>query len=539
MGTYPERPQDGSWSKRSRPRSGDAAIRLDSRTSGQTVMNSPDARTHGFDRPQGIRCCCQKQMIIILLCLLVWMTPCLGNARSPDYQCIPGVIDLRTTFSDGAYDMEGLAQLAHSKGLDILIINDHDRVAMEYGIPPFRKILKKRVELNSINLQGAGHYLEALREAQKNHPDMVLIPGSETSPFYFWTGNILKGNLTANLYEKRLLTIGLEKPGDYENLPVINNHAALKSYREIVPVAAMLFIAAVIALVMLRWGLFFRISGIVILVLAIALFLNSLVPKDKSPYDPYHGDQGIAPYQLVIDYVISKGGLVFWNYPETKSGTRTMGPITVHTPPYPDALIDSRHYTGLSVLYGDDITITEPGNIWDLTLKEYCRGLRQSPPWGIATADFHRENESGEMLGNYQTVFMVREKSKTAVLDALRNGRVYARQGKFPQLPRLDEFSVTSDKGDIQAVSGEEMTLRGKPTVRVALSLEGSTTATVKVRIIRSGSLVKMFESALPVQITYEDDYFKPGEKIYYRIDMHGAGTVVSNPVFVKFEKPS
>ncbi len=477
-------------------------------------------------------------ILLYLFFSLIFVLPAAGSAVT-EYQAVPGVIDLRTTFSDGAYDMEALAQLAHSKGLDVLIVNDHDRVAMEYGIPPFRKILKKRVEFNSINLLGAGKYLDALRETQKNHPDMVLIPGSETSPFYFWTGSILKGSLTANLYEKRLLTIGLEKPGDYENLPIVNNHAALKSYREIVPVAALLFIAAVIALVMLRWGFFFRISGIAILVLSIALFLNNLAPKDKSPYDPYHGDQGIAPYQLVIDYVISKGGMVFWNYPETKSGTRKMGPITVHTPPYPDALVDSRNYTGLSVLYGDDITITEPGSIWDLTLKEYCRGLRQRPPWGIATADFHKENESGEVLGNYQTVFMVREKTKASILDAMKNGRMYARQGPFPQLPRLDEFSVSSDKGDIQAVSGEEITLKGKPTIRASLSVDGKTTATVKVRMIRSGSLVKVFESALPVKITYEDDYFKPGEKVYYRIDMHGAGIIVSNPVFVTFEKPS
>lgn len=58
----------------------------------------------------------------------------------------------------------------------------------------------------------------------------------------------------------------------------------------------------------------------------------------------------------------------------------------------------------------------------------------------------------------------------------------------------------------------------------------------VKVRLIRSGELIKIFEGTLPMQIDYEDRYFQPGEKVFYRMDMRGRGTLVSNPVFVRFE---
>lgn len=35
----------------------------------------------------------------------------------------------------------------------------------------------------------------------------------------------------------------------------------------------------------------------------------------------------------------------------------------------------------------------------------------------------------------------------------------------------------------------------------------------------------------------YKDPLETPGEKIYYRVDMTGYGTIVSNPIFVRFEK--
>lgn len=57
---------------------------------------------------------------------------------------IQGLIDLRTTFSDGAYSVEELVRRAKQKGFGALVINDHDRLCLEYGLPPFRNLIKKR-----------------------------------------------------------------------------------------------------------------------------------------------------------------------------------------------------------------------------------------------------------------------------------------------------------------------------------------------------------------------------------------------------------
>jgi len=98
--------------------------------------------------------------------------------------------------------------------------------------------------------------------------------------------------------------------------------------------------------------------------------------------------------------------MTFWNYPETKSGVRKMGPIQVSTRPYPEVLLDSRGYTGFSALYGENSRITEPGGRLGYCTERILSGLSDRPAWGIATADFHQEGEGGEKLGNYQTFFM-------------------------------------------------------------------------------------------------------------------------------------
>ena len=452
-----------------------------------------------------------------------------------EYVQVAGLMDLRTTFSDGAYDLDQLVLLAKKKGFSVLFINDHDRVAMEYGLPPFRNLIKKRVDLHSINSGGADKFIQAIQEVRQKYPDMIIVPGSETTPFYYWTGRPLTGKLTAHDHEKRILTVGMESPDDYENLPILHNNLSMNYFAGALPEVALFSFSLIASLFLLRWRGPVRFTGIIVLLLSAALIINSN-PFRSSPFDPYHGDQKMAPYQLVIDYVNARGGMTFWNYPETKSGIRQMGPIRVSTLPYPYVLTESTGYTGFAAVYGDNITLTEPGNIWDTALKEYCMGYRERPPWGIATGDFHQEGEGGDQLGTYQTVFLVEHKTRDAVLNALRTGRMYASQVNYPQVLRLDDFSVSSLDDRTRGISGEEVLLKEHPRVRISISTSAPSADKVKIRLIRSGETIYIFDEKLPLTIDYIDQYYKPGEKIYYRIDMHGSGTIVSNPVFVKFE---
>ena len=481
-----------------------------------------------------VQSCLFKRVTLSVIFIMIFFIVCVTETFCAGYQQVAGLIDLRSTFSDGAHDLESLVKMAKERGLDVLIINDHDRMVMEYGLPPFRNIVKKRVELNSINKKGAKSYLDAISDIQKRYPDMVIIPGSETATFYYWTGNPFKKNLTAHDHEKRILTIGMERPEDYEDLPILHNGSSA-GYTIIVLPCILLFMGSLVASIFLiRWKGFYRIAGIFIFILSVTFIIN-VNPFRNSPFDQYHGDQGIAPYQLLIDYVNSKGGMTFWNYPETKSGVRKMGPIYVNTPPYPEVLEESKDYTGFAALYGDNITVTEPGNIWDRILIAYCKGERNRPVWGISTADFHREGESGEKLGNFPTVFFVRKKTPKGILRALKNGKMYAYRGNYPRIVKLDEFSVCSLDGKNRGISGDEIVLKGVPKIKISLSAAETSESKVKVRLIRSGKLIEAFEGTLPMQIDYEDKYFQPGERVFYRIDMHGYGILVSNPIFVKF----
>jgi hypothetical protein len=459
-----------------------------------------------------------------------------NSSVASEYIQVAGLIDIRTTFSDGELDPEEVVELARERGLEVVVFNDHDRMAMEYGIWPFRNIFKKRVELDSINKGGAAEYLKAIEEAQQKFPDMILIPGSITAPFYYWTGSYLKENLTAHNHERRLLTVGLDRPGDYESLPILHNGLSLRfagSYTNHVVVAVIGFF---IGLFLLTQRRYLKIAGIV-LCLASILFIIDTNPLRSSPFDQYHGGQGISPYQLVINYVESQGGLTFWNYPETQSGVRQMGPIMVSTPPFPQVLKESRGYTGFAALYGDTITITKPGDLWDQALMEHCNGKREKPVWGIATADFHREGAAGEKLGNFPTIFLVRTKTQEEILSAMREGRMYACRGKYPQRLILQEFSVQSGGSDAWATCGEQVRHKDAPVIRIALDSTDACEDDVSVRLIRSGEVIRTFQGPLPMELEYEDNSFTPGEKAYYRMDAKGCGSLVANPIFVSFSE--
>ena len=479
----------------------------------------------------------RHSLIILSIITVILIITGIRPSFAAEYQQVAGLMDTRTTFSDGRYSIEELVLLAKQRGFNVLFINDHDRMAMEYGIPPLRSVLKKTVEQNSINKQGAEKFIQAIREVEKKYPEMIIIPGSETVPFYYWTGNPITGVLTAHNHEKRILTVGMENAEDYENLPILSNSLSLKNAGNAIPELVFFSAAFIVALIMTFWRGLFQMIGIVAMILSVIMTLNSSAFRNSSPFDPYHGDQKMAPYQLVIDYVNAKGGMTFWNYPETKSGVRKMGPIQVSTLPYPATLQESRAYTGFAALYGENVTLTEPGNIWDMTLREYCAGYRSNPPWGISTADFHGEGKGEDKLGTFPTVFFVQEKTKSAIMKALKNGNMYAYQGSVPQTLKLDEFSLSSADGQTKVISGETITLTGYPKIRIAISPPGSEQSSVKVRLIRSGTLINNFEEKLPCQIEYIDQYYKPGEKIYYRIDIRGPGIIVSNPIFASFRE--
>jgi len=458
-------------------------------------------------------------------------------AASPEeYFAVPGLMDLRTTFSDGAHSPEDLVSIARLRGFRVLFFNDHHRIKLSYGVPPFRSLLKYSKEYPSIMTHGPQTYLSEIARLSRLYPDMVLIPGSIISPFYYWSGSWLGGDLTVHEYDRRILIFNLASAEDYERVPSLESGLCLTHTVTRLPGLLLFIIPWVLGLFFaLKWKGWPRLVGLVVLILS-SLAILDYNPFRGSSFTPYAGDQGIAPFQETLNHVHERGGFAFWNYPEQRSGVRKHGPVNVSTLPYPEVLYESKNYAGFAAIYGDRITVTDPGKHWDRILTEYCEGKREKPAWGISTADFHEDGRLGLKLGAFPTTFLVREFSKPAILEALRQGRMYCSRGDGETWPQLDYFNVLGPNGE-KADMGETLTTAGFPLIKFRVSYKGDKKVPVKIHIVRGGTpvLFRTVNGETPLEFELLDEEALAGRMTFYRL-VDTQKHLASNPIFVKYE---
>lgn len=478
--------------------------------------------------------------VIAVACLVLFGT--LNNfftlAAAADFIQVPGVIHVHSAFSSGDYTLEELVARAKEKGIEVLIPTDHDLVAMEYGVFPLRNIIKKRVEQKSIIRMGPEKYLDAIKQINDKQKDVIIIPGVQSSPFYYWTGNPLEGNLTAHNYRKEMLIIGMNDPADYRNLPLMHRGFSTDHIVTYIPQLIIFFISLLLSVYLYFQRRNYRLFGMGIGALSILLLINHH-PFQSSKYDPHYGDQGIKPYQDLIDYVGNRNGLTFWAHPEAKYAQQgvKMGPVTLQTQPYPDALVESIDYTGFSGLYGEYTTADDPGQQWDQALLDYCEGKREQPVWIIAGADFHKDRNAGGAIDfdSYQTIFLVQKKSANAILDALSTGIVYAaRKGNKGRLT-LDLFQIGSKGSKVYANMGQKLNNPSVTEINIRITASDQGQHPIKMTLIRGSRIIEELEGNTPFDFKMEDEDSWTGIT-YYRLEVDGGGalgTILSNPIFV------
>ncbi len=457
-----------------------------------------------------------------------------GRASAGKYTQLAGVIHVHSTFSSGKYPIGELVSRAENKGLEVLILTDHDQVVMEYGLFPFRNLIKRREERPSVLLAGPENYLAEIERWNRQQQSVLIIPGVQSSPFYFWSGNPFGKGLTAHNIRKELLIIGMHSPSDYYGLPLLHGRLSTRYAKGFLPRFFIFLAVFVLSIYLISQKGKIGIGGVLLAVLSLAMMVNHH-PFKSSRFDPYHGDQGAAPYQDVIDYARSKGGMAFWAHPESnysKNGVQ-MGPVKMMTEHYPDSLVDSENYTGFAALYGDTITATKAGLHWDRVLSEYCSGNRAHRVWGIAGADYHAE-ENGVDLDTYQTVFLVENRESKDILQALELGRFYAVRKAGGFRLSLDQFQLKDAQTGHKAIMGEELRVDRSPVVEGRLSATDGGHYSVAVSIIRGGKPIWSFEGETPLNFHFVDSKLWTG-KTFYRLDVSGkaAGQLLSNPIFV------
>jgi len=472
--------------------------------------------------------------IAILAAIVLTLLFFSQTANAREYFQLPGVMHVHTTYSSGHYSIEELVAKAAEKKLGALVLTDHDQVAMEYGLFPLRYLVKKREEKNSIIRIGPEVYLADIKRLNSRQKSVIIIPGVQTSPFYYWAGNPFGQGLTAYGYRKELLLVGLSAPDDYSGLPRLHGGFSTRYVQDLGPRFAVFFAAFLLALYLRQQKGKFRNAGLVLAFVSVALMINHH-PFKSSRFDPYHGDQGTAPFQEVIDYGKSRGGLVFWAHPESnysKNGVQ-MGPIKMITEHYPDALIDSKRYTGFAAIYGDSSSAADAGGHWDKVLVDYCKGRRGQPVWAIAEADFHQE-QNGLDLDTFQTIFLVDAKRSRAVLQALERGRFYAVRKSEDSRLSLDHFKIKDNSSGKAAIMGEVIYLNGTPIVEGRISALDKSRQDVAISIIRGGQQTWSFKGQTPLDFHLVDQDGWNG-KTFYRLDVKSqtGGHLLSNPIFV------
>jgi len=474
------------------------------------------------------RCGCA----LLLMCTLLIAFP--SNALALYIQ-IDGVADIKSNFSEGCSSITDIASQAERQKIDVVMFGDYARNSIEFGIKPFERIFKDIHQGPSVLDRGAGGYLSEIKDNDRKFERTLLIPGVETIPFYFWTGSNYDRNLTAHNWDKHLLVFGMPSAQDYEQLPLLNSNFSKRYTQELLKNFIIVSIIFVLTVVAVYKGYLRKIT--VPLMLLFGLLTVNNHPFQSSPYDAYHGDQGMKPYQNLIDFATSKGALVFWNHMEATTGIIQKDTLSLETLPYPDDLLKTQNYTGFQAVGDQPIVQTNPGQQWDQVLMEYLDGNRERPVWGFGGNDYLCENQNGDSLGSVRTIFLVHDSSNDSVLDAMQKGRMYAvRQADANRLS-LDEFVVKDQKAGNQVTMGQELVATDFPTINMKLRSVKGGNKTAQIKIIRNGDLVKEETVSLPYDLTWRDvgvDRVKP---VYYRINASVSPTdhLVSNPVFVKF----
>ena len=450
-------------------------------------------------------------------------------ASAEDYIPLSTAVQVRTNLGTGERSVADIAALALAKGLDAVVFTEADVHSVSYGGPFLRNLLPFSYERDGLfSSEATGGFLSQIVRAAEANPRLVLIDGVESRPFYYW-GAFGDGPWPLYQWDKRLAAVGLGDAEAYRELPVSGGRGLWQwsglSLLMLWPLCGLAY-----ALIARTHWLVFRLAiGVVSL-----LCLIDNAPYKVPLWDPYKGDLGPAPFQHYIDYVGERGGLALWLPIDARAAEREMqlwgGRLAVQVPPASalHELLKTYDYTAFAGLHTGRATEAEPGHQWDQILVQYLRGARQRPVWAFGSADY----EGGEGLDQVLTVFLVRQRTRTGLFEALQRGRMYAVQGGTLRLS-LPSFVARSARE--QAEVGETLTSSGPVEVSAQIATANGAPAQVRARLVRSGKVLQQFQGTTPLAIRHVDEELAAGQKAYYRLLVQSADSkLVSNPIFAE-----
>jgi len=468
------------------------------------------------------------------LFLVAWLWAWPVQGQEGDFE-LRGAVHIHTDYSTGKESLDQIARLAVEHGVDVLVVTDDDILEVSYGLPFLRNLGYTRTEKSPLVEGTLGEYFAEIRRIGEKYPELILIEGVESNPFYYWEVDLGQRTWTMHAYDKHIIALAMEGEEFYARLPVMGGEG-----NEQWDWTSLLLLWPLAGLAYALWLGRFHPRGLRLGVLIICvLCLANNFPFEVTLMDPYHGDLGPGPFQQYIDYVNARGGMVFWPHLEAKSGIPPMEflgglfQFVSSTPAHPEDLVDTYDYAGFAALYADNITATEPGRQWDAVLAQYLAGQRARPVWGTGEIDYHYD-QKGNRIHDILTVFLVKEQTREGVLEAMRQGRMYAVRGGDEQLA-LNRFAVETEIRS--GIAGDELPSQGQARILIQIDKLNGAQEEVKLRLIRSGEVIAQLSGLTPLEFQHVDTGIQPGEKVYYRLlvqsQVHNYVKLTSNPIFV------
>jgi hypothetical protein len=464
-----------------------------------------------------------------------------------EWQPVSAVVHVHSSLSTGEKSVDELARLARADGIGALFVVENYLLRAEYGLPPFRALTRVAHEEPSVMRVGLDRYAADVARARLAHPEVVIVPGVEVIPHQYWSGSPLARAMTLHDTQKNLLVFGVTDPAALRALPASGNpHARRYGWQSLVDVLPALLAVPGVALLVrgrvrrVRIGRAIVIerrrpwlAGGLLILVALATAVRAW-PFTVDTYPPWQ-DFGVAPHQALIDHVDRLGGATVWSFPEAADeGRRSVAGVSVtwRTDPYPDDLMRTFKYTAFGAIYAQPTRFEQPGGRWDRLLAEYAAGERSRPAWGLGEAGLH--TLGGRPIGGIQTVFFVRERTESGLLEALRRGRLYALQRRPEGGLWLTDWSVRANgaaaiSGEIlHAASGTEI------EVRIAVDAVGGGADGLRVTLIRNGVVLDGWSGAASVRATHREIF--DGVPLFFRVDVRARAPhrILSSPIFVK-----
>ena len=233
-----------------------------------------------------------------------------GVVAGSDLKQYTAAIHVHSTFSGGENTITELARFARERSVDVLVLTDSFLTTATYGVWPLDRIgfegINKKVR-PAVRDRGVDNYFAAVREARNQFPDLVILPGVEVIPYYYWKG-LPWDELTLYDFDRHLIVLGLTAE-QMRHLPVIGNETWANTPKEwtmfVIP----------FSLLMSGIGLLFakrekkirlqyytvkrqkRLWGLAIPVAVSGLLLMWNNYPFGSVHDPYSGEHDILSYQ--------------------------------------------------------------------------------------------------------------------------------------------------------------------------------------------------------------------------------------------------